>query len=278
MRTRSIKHKKLNLLWTNSGTCGIRSTLCPRKGTLLEETVNTQETSRASFCFENSAQCPENEIRPSLGEGDTLALLLRYGETPMQSRWKDTVKPVLCGKHRTGVFFLQYERVPHGTQPSVRPATVPWFRPLVACLLPRGTKFESRASSCAVWGGRSGTGVGLPHSTDSPWYRYLTVTKIQDGEAWNFSKQCSLTSRSTAQKSASTLIFCSSITPWTWKVTIIVEIFNLAQGVQKRNQAGKTKLIKMFVHIAKREPPPLNMKACMYSQNYFNKYWSHFCS
>jgi hypothetical protein len=31
-------------------------------------------------------------------------------------------------------------------------------------------------------------------------------------------------------------------------------------------EAGETGFIKIFVHIAKHEPPPLNMKAFMYSQ------------
>ena len=84
-----------------------------------------------AFLFrEFGKECPETEIRPSLGVGGhKLASLLRYGENPNQSRWKDTVKPVRAeNPDGVGFFSLQYERVPHGTRsirPSVRPATVP---------------------------------------------------------------------------------------------------------------------------------------------------------
>jgi hypothetical protein len=54
----------------------------------------------------------------------------------------------------------------------------------------------------------------------------LLLPEIQDGEAWEFSKQCSLTSGGAAQKILPLRFFVHPSRRESWKVTVIVEIFN----------------------------------------------------
>jgi len=192
-----------------------------------------------------------------------------------RTRWNP-----FCAENTRVLFFLSAVRTGTSRDSSVRPATVPWFRPLVASLT-AGTqvRIPSKFMCGMRWTKWHWCRLYLviiirpiPHNIFIlllPKYKMVKRGIFQSNAVWHRG--------ALPRKVLPLWFFCPSITPWTWKVTIIVENFNLAQGVQKRNQTGKAKSIKIFVHAAECEPPPLNMKAFMYSQTYFNKYWRQMC-
>lgn len=110
----------------------------------------------------------------------------------MQSRWKDTVKPVPCGKLRTSFSLSLCSTNGTSRDSSIRP---PGDRALIQAVRrhvvpssnPEPVHVRYEVDEVALVAGFS---PSLSFHR-CPRHLHRTVTKIQYDEAWDYSKQCS---------------------------------------------------------------------------------------